>query len=474
MDFFKVKKSYINKKGYVINKKDYNPKLIDEIKKELTVTPNINEDYGVKAIPYKVYLEGPNKLYLPKYYAIKKLGPAKSKIFEGYDIDVSFNGSIREGQKEAVERTLNQMYTKGGGLLSLPCGKGKTVISLYILSQLKKKTLVIVNQEFLMDQWIERINMFLPDMRVGKVQRDKVQVEGYDISLAMLKSLSKRDYGKDAFKNIGFVIVDECHNVATKEYSKALQKICSKYMLGLSATPTRKDGLTKVIKWFIGDLFMKSIDERKLEVSVERYIMNYDDARYNKVLLNYRQKPFIAKMITNIAEYIPRNDFIIDRIYDILKIKDAQVLILSERLSQLKYIYEKINDKELVGYFVGKMKAHEREESMTKRVILGTFHIAREALDIKTLNTLILATPKSDIVQAVGRIMRTNYGNHLIIDIIDNFSSFARQSKIRQKLYKNRDYDIKTFMVSPDNIIDKDDFINDKKSIKIDYSKSLF
>ena len=460
--------SYISKRGYVISKKNFTPEIIEKVKNELTVKPNVNEDYGVKAVSYKVYLEGKTKLYLPKYYAIKKFGPAKSKVHDGYDIDVKFKGGIRENQKEAVDRTLKQMYSVGGGLLSLPCGKGKTVISLYILSQLKKKTLVIVNQEFLMEQWIERINTFLPDMRVGKVQRNKVEIDGYDISLAMLKSLSMRDYPKDTFKDVGFVIVDECHNIATKEYSKALQKVCSKYMLGLSATPNRKDGLTKVITWFVGDIFMKDEDKRKLDVDVERYILKYDDERYNKVLLNYRKKPFIAKMITNIAEYKPRNDFIIEKIYKMLEKEGTQILVLSERISQLKYIYETIKEKDetLCGYFIGGMKAHEREESMSKKVILGTFHIAREALDIKSLNSLILATPKSDIVQAVGRIMRTNYGDHLIVDLVDNFSSFARQAIRRKKYYEKKEYNIKTFN------FDNDEVINHKKSI--DFSKSVF
>ena len=452
--------SYISKRGYVICKKNFTPEIIEKVKNELTVKPNVNEDYGVKAVSYKVYLEGKTKLYLPKYYAIKKFGPAKNKVEEGYDIDVNFKGSIRENQKEAVDRTLKQMHSVGGGLLSLPCGNGKTVISLYILSQLKKKTLVIVNQEFLMEQWIERINTFLPDMRVGKVQRNKVEIDGYDISLAMLKSLSMRDYPKDTFKNIGFVIVDECHNVATKEYSKALQKVCSKYMLGLSATPNRKDGLTKVITWFVGDIFMKCEDERKLKVDVERFKLNFDDERYNKVLLNYRKKPFIAKMITNIAEYKPRNDWIVNKIYNMLEKEGTQILVLSERISQLKYIYETINDESLCGYFIGGMKAHERDESMTKKVILGTFHIAREALDIKSLNSLILATPKSDIVQAVGRIMRTNYGDHLIVDLVDDFSSFGRQAIRRKKYYEKKGYNIKTINI--DNYGNKIEFKEEK------------
>ena len=122
-------KSYINKKGYVIKKKHYDNLLLEEIRKELTVKPNINEDYGTKAVPYKVYKEGKTKLYLPKFYAIKKLGKTVIKMSDGLDIDVVFKGSLRQNQEIPTQKTLMQMKNIGGGLLSLPCGFGKTCIS---------------------------------------------------------------------------------------------------------------------------------------------------------------------------------------------------------------------------------------------------------------------------------------------------------------------------------------------------------
>ena len=93
------------------------------------------------------------------------------------------------------------------------------------------------------------------------------------------------------------------------------------------------------------------------------------------------------------------------------------------------------------------MKSWERELSMEKQVILATFHIAREALDIKSLNTLILATPKSNIVQAVGRILRKKQGKHLIVDIVDDFSTFKNQRFKRLNYYKKKDYKVSTFEV---------------------------
>ena len=437
--------NYITKRGYFITMNEYPEEKIDSIIKELTVKPNINEDFGGKAKPFKVYRKGERQMILPKFYGIQKFGEAENRVPEGDNIDVDFDGELRPNQLEPLKKTMETLNKTSGGLLSLHCGAGKTVLSLYIIAQLKKKTLVVVNQEFLMDQWIERIKQFLPHLRVGKIKRDKIQVEEYDILLAMLKSLATRKYDKNTFDSFGFVIVDECHNIATKEYSKALQKINSKYMLGLSATPTRSDGLTKVIKWYIGDIFFKSVVNDKFDVEVERYIIKSSDKDYKKIDLNWKRKPLIARMINNVAEYSERIDFIYDKIKEITKDKSRQILLLSERISLLKELEKRMEDNCDYGFFIGGMKSWERELSMEKQVILATFHIAREALDIKSLNTLILATPKSNIVQAVGRILRKKQGKHLIIDVVDDFSTFKNQSWKRFNYYKKKKYKISTY-----------------------------
>jgi len=473
-------KSYISKKGYVLFKNKFLETKLNEIKKELTVKPNINENYGTKAKSYKVYKESKTRLYIPKFYGINKLGKTEIKTGNGENINVAFNGIIRDNQKEIVDKCIKQINNLGGGLLSLPCGFGKTVIALYLISVFKKKCLVVVNQEFLMDQWIERINTFLPGLKIGKIQQKKVEIDGFDISLAMLKSLSKKDYEPDTFKDFGFVIVDECHNIATKEYSKALRKINSKYMLGLSATPKRKDGLTKVITWYIGDIFLKVERKVNFNVNVERYIIQSDNDFYKKEFLNYKGRPMLPKMITRVAEYYKRTNIICAKILDIGKNENNQILLLSERLAQLKEIEKNIKGKIEYGYFVGGMKQETREESMTKQVILATFHIAREALDIKSLNVLFLATPKSDIIQAVGRILRDDkIDDHLIVDFIDDFSSFANQAKRRLTYFRKKNYNIKTFEIDEDGTIIKtfeDDYIPRyrKKSIYENQPGPLF
>ena len=98
-------------------------------------------------------------MYIPKYYGIEKLGNADEiRVPPGDNINLTFSGNLRQHQEEPIAACLNAFQTVGGGILSLPCGEGKTACACYLISQMKKKTFVLVHKEFLLNQWIERIS----------------------------------------------------------------------------------------------------------------------------------------------------------------------------------------------------------------------------------------------------------------------------------------------------------------------------
>ena len=105
----------------------------------------------------------------------------------------------------------------------MPCGYGKTVIGLYLCAKLKVKTLVVVHKEFLVNQWKERIKQFLPDAKIGKIQSNKIYIDGYDIVIGMLQSISMIEYNQDIFNDFGFVIYDECHHSGAETFSSFLK-----------------------------------------------------------------------------------------------------------------------------------------------------------------------------------------------------------------------------------------------------------
>ncbi len=439
----------LSKDGYKIIKKEYDSKVIKEIKDELTVKPfnsfnkaQMNSDVG----RFTVYLESPKKLYLPRFYALKKFGiPTMDLMEEGDPINISFNGDLREEQKPIEEVYLNNAKKHGGGIISIRCGGGKTVLALHIISVLKKKTIVVVHKDFLMTQWRDRILEFLPTARIGKIQQNTVDIEDKDIVLAMVQSLSMKEYDEDTFNSFGLAVFDECHHLGAEVFSKSMRKVASKYMLGLSATPKRKDGLSKVFEWFMGDIVYLQKKKNEDYAEVQLVECQFSDEKYNMVELNFRKEPCMPKMINNICDYYPRTELIVSLVKKYHDEKRS-ILILSDRREHLNQLANMIHKFSSTGFYVGGMKPDELRESQEKDVILATFSMASEGMDIPKLNTVFLASPKSDVEQSVGRVFRQKACDRdfhpLIIDIQDMFSMFQKQCEKRISLYHKSNFTI--------------------------------
>lgn len=497
-----------------------------------------------------------------------------------------------------------------------------TVMGLNIISKLKKKTLVIVHKEFLMNQWIERIEQFLPNARVGKIQGQKIDVENKDIVLGMLQSLSMKEYPQSLFDQFGFTIVDECfpydtkvytdkgymyigtlytmwlnssrniknsleiplilsynektktfeykkmtycwgnkkskefieikcdnmifectpnhkimtskgykkactikkndlllsvcmnvhkdtssncnvvrytivkdvqknkfpeinvydievednhnfviygescieyttntknyyldgvvvhncHHISAEVFCRSLFKVVTPYMLGLSATMNRKDGLTKIFKMFLGEVIHK--EKRKNEHNVEVHVIQYNykvDAQFCETIYNFKGQTHYALMIRKLCECKHRSNMILTLIQQIFEDKrQKQIMVIAHNKSLLKYLHDEVGVRNIgtVGYYVGGMKEKDLKESESKQIVISTYAMAEEALDIKSLDTLIMCTPKTDVTQTVGRILRQKHDRALVIDIVDSHDIFQKQYKKRQKHYMKEKYKI--------------------------------
>ena len=126
-----------------------------------------------------------------------------------------------------------------------------------------------------MKQWIEYIKKFVPNARIGKIQGNIIDIEDKDIILGMLESIAMRDYSTEIFKDIKFTCVDEVHRIGCEVFSRALFKINSEFMLGLSATVERKDGLTKIFKWSFGEVIYSVKREDKGLIPLVRIYKYY-------------------------------------------------------------------------------------------------------------------------------------------------------------------------------------------------------
>ena len=468
MDTFfpKTCSTYLGKKGYVVLKDSLSLSQIKDLKIQLTAKPKVIGSIGGIPKTFPVYRESVKKIYVPRYFGMDNFGPIKeNQLSHGITIDVPFLGSLRTHQIPAVDSFLQycSLSSHACGLLELDCAAGKTVLSLYIISMLKLKTLIIVNKEFLLNQWIERITEFLPTAKIGRIQGKTIDMEGKDIVIGMLQSLSMKEYDDTLFESFGLTILDEVHHISSEVFSNALFKIVTKYMLGLSATMERKDGTSDVIKMFLGPVIYKGINKEKHDVKVRAIQYITEDDEFNKTEIDSRGNVIYSKMIVKLCNYQPRSDFIVKVTEDLIK-EDSkkQIIILGHNRSLLYYLHDAIVKKNFasVGYYLGGMKQNLLDESRNKQIIVGSHNMCSEGLDISTLSTLIFVTPKTDIIQSVGRILRTKQNNPIVIDIIDSHQIFQNQWKKRQTFYKKEQYNI--HMTTSSKYTDMNDMENKK------------
>ena len=444
----------LSRQGYSIKKEYYDDKDLNIVKNELTVEVQNHMFDHIEPKKYSLYRENKTKLYLPKYYGLQRFGiPDRNVIGQGETRpNMNFVGSLRDYQIEQVDAFLNACDDpiKMGGIVSIGCGGGKTVIAINIACRLKLKTLFISHKDFLNVQFAERVKMFSPDSSIGIIKQNKVDIKNKDFVVGSLQSIAMRDYDPDIFKDFGLVIIDEVHHCSAEVFSQALIKTCSPFVLGLSATLNRKDGLRKVFEWFIGKPVIKLINNTDdNDIDVKYYHFTSNNPEYNRIETMFNGKISAVKMLGNVVSYKPRIQFIVEAIKENMT-KERQLLVLSERKALLNDIYTLLNtDTDFdytIGYYIGGMTQKKLNESAKANIILATTHMSSEGLDIPTLNSLILVSPMSDIEQSVGRILRSKVSDRiikpLIIDIVDSFSIFINRFNKRKAYYKKKKYNI--------------------------------
>jgi superfamily II DNA or RNA helicase len=444
--------------GYRISKATFDPVELKSLKEELTVQaylPPSTAGLGPPPPHFAVYTEDCNYIYLPKAFGLSRFGrPLTDELPAGDSIrkEVVFSASLRAEQKAPIDAFIAACKDpkRLGGVLSLGCAAGKTVMALYCISVLRKRTLVVVHKDFLLEQWKSRIEEFLPNASVGLVKAKTIDIEGHDIVLASLQSLSMKEYPANTFDGLGFLIVDETHRIATEVFSRALTKISARYTLGLSATVERKDKLHRVFLWWLGDVvYAKKRDIEEVSVRIIPYFSS--DPEYSKesfIRCKGGEQPNTAAMINRICAFRPRTQLVAETIAEVIaENPERRILVLCDRKAMLHDLNNMLREEDIdCGFYYGGLKQQELDVSAEKQVVLATFAMSSEGLDIPALNCLVLCSPKSEIEQSVGRILRKQAQQRsctpLIIDIVDGFSVFQTQGMKRKRYYRKCKYGI--------------------------------
>lgn len=445
----------INNKGANIPKELLTNDILKQLKKDLNVSPESTfSDYNVKV--FKVYRISKEFVTIPIYYYLDKL---VEKFPEIKDYKTDFNQiaevnqanfdntiELRPNQIECYTNCINEFSKPfGGGIILMITGFGKTLVSLKIACFLKQKTLIIVNKLELIEQWKKEIKKFIPDAKIGLIQGQNFDIEGKDIILGMLQTISiKKTLTSENFSWCSLAILDEVHNISSEVFSNVMFKIRPKYIFGLTATLERKDNLHYLIEWYLGGVRYSNISSEKKQIT-EIHIYKYKGE--SSVPLTLRNGDVACSaMLSAIANDPKRNDLIVDILKQLTKNPERQILLISDRITQLKYINKKLPTTSAL--FIGKMKSEELEESKKSQILLATYKLAGEGFSHAKLNCLVFGTSRSNINQAVGRIYRKNHLiKPVIVDIYDDFSYFKSQYYKRRKIYKEliEDCEFKNF-----------------------------
>jgi superfamily II DNA or RNA helicase len=357
--------------------------------------------------------------------------------------NISFQGELRPFQQVAVD----EMLARDFGTLSSATGSGKTIMALYMVARRRQPTLVIVHTKDLAAQWRQRIDTFLGISadKVGMIGAGK-KVVGKEITIALVQSLYK--CVEEVAEHIGFLVVDECHRCPSRTFTEAVTGFDAKFMLGLSATPWRRDKLSKLIFWHLGDVHH--------EVDKSRLVKSGDVLPAEIIIRNTRFKPYYdpvneySKMLAELTADTDRNVLIASDVARETERKDGICLIMSDRKAHcenlralLKYRF-KIDAELLTGDLTmdERRDVIERLNQSEANVVIATGQLVGEGFDCKNLSTLFLATPirfSGRVIQYLGRVLRPAPGKTVarVFDYVDiRVDTLTKAAKARQRVYR--------------------------------------
>jgi superfamily II DNA or RNA helicase len=328
----------------------------------------------------------------------------------------------------------NSLMQYDYALLIAPPGFGKTAVASAIIAARSVKTLILVNKTSLIDQWKERLMSYfeINSKAIGILGKGKNTLNGL-LDIATLQSLKNRPQLIEEYSQI---IIDEAHHVPAVSFEIPLKRFKGKYVLGLSATPKRKDGMEAIMRLQCGEI----VHEIK-KSTTQRHQLKTVPTHYETLLSHF------SMILSELSEDYDRNKLIID---EIKTLKHRKALVLSERIEHLNHLWhrlklENIDALLLYGAMGTKMKREQFAQTSNASIILSTSSYIGEGIDIGHLDTIVFTMPISydeRMVQYLGRIGRQGQ-ECLAIDFIDNEVPLLKSSfSKRLKGYKKMGYDV--------------------------------
>ena len=438
---------------------DTSSEIQDEVRGLLTITNPVwieNEKMGrwngETAYNLCHYQETPSSLIIPRGFFPQLIGIAKrfGERFQIEDrrrvlpkVDFQFHGQLQSFQIEAA----NRMLSKDMGTLAAPTGSGKTVMALYIITQRRQPALIITYTKELLEQWASRVNQFLgiPLNEIGRIGDGERNI-GKKITVALVQTLYKCAF--EVSQYIGYLVVDECHRTPARTFTEAVSAFDCKFITGLSATPWRRDKLSKLIFWYVGSV-IHEIDKASL-IETGDVLPAEVIWRETQFLPNSDPQTEYSTMLSELTDDPGRNQLIVADVAKEAKNGGGICLVLSDRKTHCGTLQNLLSQYGIKSeVLTGDLSDEERKvlvealNSGQVKVLIATGQLIGEGFDCKELSTLFLTTPiKFDgrLIQYLGRVLRPAPGKEKaqVYDYVDSKVGVLKSAAAaRRRVYGN-------------------------------------
>lgn len=382
-----------------------------------------NTEYGGMCKFIVPYILNNNNLYLPFYYGVNimKIKRRPRNTFTNFNLE--FKGKLRPEQEIAKSEGVTILNKTGCVLLCLHVGFGKTIMAINLACDIRLKCVILVNTIVLMKQWKSSILKVCPEAKIC-VLTPGCEPEG-DEQFFIINACNVEKRGYKFFNDIGLCIIDECHLIMAETLSRSLQYICPRYLIGLSATPYREDGLDKLLEFYFGtEKIIRRLKRKHTVYKVNTgFTPKVDKTKNGK--LNWNTILLSQAMETS------RNELIIKIIQHF---KDRTILVLCKRVDQGQYIVNRLKECcESVTSLIGKQQEFDKEA----RILVGITKKVGTGFDHDKLDTLLLACDlEAYFIQSLGRVLRRQDVEPIIFDLVDNNRVLQSHFETRQTVYE--------------------------------------
>lgn len=338
----------------------------------------------------------------------------------------------------------------GGGLLEAPCGRGKTIMGLELARRLGRSTCVLVHKEFLLDQWEANAKKFWPGVKIGHWRGDAADSGStHDIVVAMVQTVMSptRNFPHRLYESFGTLVLDECHRYGANLWQQALVRFPARTRLGLTATPKRRDGMERIFFEHVGPIAVR-LSGAAMTPTIYKVALKswFAPEQYTNP---WNGETNTGRLLSLLAKSPPRTREIVGYIVRAAR-KGRRVLVLTDRVGHVgdlvKQATQRLGDAQVkVSPYIGKMTKPQRQRALESNVLVATYQLAQEGLDVKELDTLFLATPRTSITQPVGRILRALPGKKspVVVDFVDEQIPFCVWTwRARTRTYQSIGYPI--------------------------------